>query len=187
MPTGDYEITVGIHQAGNESYLQAYDINGRSIGTEVTITRVLIEKNKASFTANDMIRREPFTAFFADMQEMRLMGYYPYRASATAGDLVQIGLYWRARAKPQGDYSVVVQLRDSSGQVVVEQIGRPASGTYPTQNWDAGEVLLDWHDFLIPALVTPGDYSIVVGLRDSKTDANLGESVIGSLEILAPK
>lgn len=54
------------------------------------------------------------------------MGYWLRSASAMAGDLVSIGLCWRVRVKPLGDYPVFVQLRNTRGQIMVGHIGRPA-------------------------------------------------------------
>ena len=81
---------------------------------------------------------------------MRFLGYVPPRETISAGELLQVGLYWRARDKPQGDYIVAVQLRDATGRIAFEHASRPAADAYPTTQWNAGEVLLDWHDFHLP-------------------------------------
>jgi hypothetical protein len=114
---------------------------------------------------------------------MRFLGFVPPRDTATPGDLFQVGLFWRARAKPQGDYAAAVQLRDASGAVVFEQAARPANGTYPTTEWDAGEVLLDWHDFSLPKEIAAGEYQIWVVLHDTATRHTIGETRISSISI----
>jgi hypothetical protein len=115
---------------------------------------------------------------------MRFLGSTTIPQTISPGDVLPLGLYWRARSKPQGDYLAVVQLRDSTGHVVFEQSSRPASGTYPTTQWNAGEVLLDWHDLTIPADFAVGNYQIAVLLRDSSTGASLGETGISSLSVV---
>jgi len=77
------------------------------------------------------------------MREMRFLGYVPPRETVSPGEVLRLGLYWRARGKPRGDYTVVVQLRDRLDQVAFEHATQPAAGTYPTSLWDVGEVLLE--------------------------------------------
>ncbi len=181
IPTGDYQITVAVHPAEGEDDVQAVDDRGNALGTELVLTTVQIEKNKSSVTAGELLIEQPHQA---DMQELRLLGYVPPRQTITAGELLQVGLYWRARAQPRGDYRVAVQLRDSSGNVVFEHADRPAKGTYPTREWNMGEVLLDWHDFDLPKDLAPGDYQITAALRDAADGRLLGETTLCSISVL---
>ncbi len=182
IPTGEYQITVAVHPADGEDSIQAVDDHGNSLGTELVLTTVQIEKNKSSVTASELKIEQPHQA---DMQELRLLGYVPPRETITAGELLQVGLYWRARAQPRGDYLVAVQLRDSSGNVVFEHADRPAKGTYPTKEWDTGEALLDWHDFDLPKDLAPGDYEITLALRDAADGRLLGQTTLCPISVLA--
>jgi hypothetical protein len=92
-------------------------------------------------------------------------------------------LYWRARSKPQGDYLTIVQLRDSNGQVAFEQSQRPANGSYPTTEWEAGEVLLDWHDIILPTDLAEGTYQLYVVLRDAADRRSGGEATLAQVTI----
>ncbi len=184
MPAGDYHIQIAVHQYNADGYLPAYDEDGNLLGTDPMIATMSIEKNKGSFVASELVKEQPLNTFFVDMQEMRLLGYYPYKSTIRSGELLQLGLYWRARAKPQGDYVVVVQLRDTDGRVALEQATRPANGTYATTLWDAGEVLLDWHDFVVPQDMAVGEYQIYVALREEVSNRVLGETKISTLSIV---
>jgi hypothetical protein len=117
------------------------------------------------------------------MQEIRLIGTAEIPRAIGRGEGFSVGLYWRPRDKPRGDYAVSVQLRDVSGAIVAEQTGRPAAGAYPTTRWQKGEVLLDWHDLSIPATLPEGDYTLVVALRDAAGHMVLGEANVGSVSI----
>jgi uncharacterized membrane protein len=183
MPTGDYQITVAVYASteNGHHYLRAYDAQDHLLETEVTLTTVRVEKNKTSFTASELQIEQ---LQFADMREMRLLGFVPPRETIAPGELLQVGLYWRVRGKPQGDYIVAVQLRDMAGRVAFEHSDRPAEGTYPTTLWDAGEVLLDWHDFVLPQNLAGGGYTIHVVLRDTANSQVLGETGIASLEVV---
>jgi hypothetical protein len=118
------------------------------------------------------------------MAEMRLIGFKPIPQTITAGAPLQVGIYWRARERPRGDYVVSVQLRDASGRVVLESKDRPAAGAYPTPEWNAGEVLLDWHDLQVPSLLSSGDYVVHVVLSDASNGMVLGETALVSLAIV---
>jgi uncharacterized membrane protein len=184
MPAGDYRITVGLRKTDVEDAPAVFDNNGKFLGTDAVVAAIYVEKNKNSFTASEVVKIQPMTAYFVDMGEMRFLGYVPPRQTISPGDLLQMGVYWRAREKPQGDYVVAVQLRDANGRVKFEQSDRPAKGTYPTMLWDAGEVLLDWHDFVVPSDVSPGNYAIVVVLRNNIDARILGEVVVSSIQVV---
>lgn len=163
MPTGAYSVRF----IPNDS-------------TNVPIATLPIKKDTGSYTANQLQIDVPF---FIDMREMRLLGYGRPPASIARGESLQIGLYWRARSKPRGDYMVAVQLRKESGQVALDQVSRPANNAYPTTEWNAGEVLLDWHDLALPADFTPGAYTIYVILHDIATGELLGEARIAPITV----
>lgn len=146
----------------------------------VEATTFQVNKNKNSFTASDLQIPQPL---FVDMAEMRFLGFEPMPALIAPGELMQIGLYWRARVKPQSDYLAIVQLRDVSGRIAFEQSARPANGVHPTRAWNAGEVLLDWHDFNIPSDLAPGAYDLVALLRDASTTRVVGEARLATIQV----
>ena len=183
IPKGIYHIALGI-QNGDGVWL---DVRGKepipSLAHETQIGTLNVEKDKTSITASQLVQLQSLNALFADMEEMRLLGYAPLRQTISSSEIVHIGLYWRAREKPRMDYFVSVQLRDAHDQVVFEHSAQPAQGTYPTTEWAVGEVLLDWHDFVLPRNVVPGDYQIHVLLRKSENASALGQIKIGNISI----
>jgi uncharacterized membrane protein len=180
MPRGDYQVTVGLHKLKDIENLAILDEQGRLIGSDAVITTLQVGKNKNSFTAGDLQIEQPL---FVDMQEIRLLGYVPTRETLNPGELLHVGVYWRARAQPQGDYDVSVQLLDANGHIAFERTSRPANGTYPTTQWSAGEVLLDWHDFVVPLDLAKGSYVIAVELRNVKDGSKLGAVNISTILI----
>ncbi len=182
-PTGAYQISLAVHRLADDQYLEAYDGDGNLLGPEAMVASLRIEKNKSSFTASDLVKEQPLSALFVDMQEIRFLGYVPPPQTISPGEMLHLGLYWRARAKPQGDYVVVAQLRDADGRVAFEQAARPANNAYPTTLWDAGEVLLDWHDFVVPQDIAVGDYQIFVLLREGGSSRLIGGTKISNISI----
>jgi hypothetical protein len=185
MPPGDYRISISIYDPDSDTTLAAHDMAGGQIGNDRTVTSVRIEKDKSSITASDLQRQYQLEQpYFVDMGEIRLIGFKPIPKAVVAGQVLPVGLYWRARDKPRGNYLVAVQLRDASGRVAFEQKSRPADGTYPTTEWDAGEVLLDWHDLIVPPSLMPGVYTIQVVLSDSKDGGLLGETALTPVSVV---
>jgi uncharacterized membrane protein len=181
MPPGDYRLTISVCDPQGNRCLPAHDISRQSLGDEPVVATVHVEKDKASITASEL----PIEAkLFVDMQEVRFLGFVSPRRTITAGEPFSLGLYWRAREKPRGDYVVAVQLRDANGRVAFENASRPASGAYPTTEWSMGEVLLDWHDFTLPKNLPAGDYTVYVALRDSVSGNELGETRVAPLVIV---
>jgi uncharacterized membrane protein len=176
MPPGDYQITVALSQAGT------LNISGNAL----VLTTVKIAKDKSSVTASDLQNKfELENPYFVDMADLRLLGFKSLPQSVIASDILHVGLYWRARAKPRGDYLVTVQLVDTSGRVQLTQTQRPAAGSYPTTQWDEGEVLLDWHDLVIPSLLASGDFMVRIVLNDSASNYILGQTELGKISIAA--
>jgi len=181
MPAGNYRVMLALYSRSLEDAVEVRDSFGRSQGTEIEVASLRVTKNKKSFTASDLWIEQ---RYFVDMDEMRLLGFKPIPPQVRIGAVLPIGLYWRARGKPQGDYVTVVQLRDENGRIVIEHAARPANNTYPTTQWDVGEVLLDWHDVVLPKDVKVGTFEIVISLRDVTNARVLGEALIGTIQIV---
>lgn len=180
MPPDEYRIVVGVYDPESDRRLVAHDAAGRLLGDDPVIATIRIEKDKTSILASQLPIEQPL---YVDMGEIRFIGYVPPRQTITAGEPFSLGLYWRARDKPRGDYVVAVQLRDVGGRVAFEHAGRPAHNVYPTTQWDAGEVLRDWHDFTLPSNLPAGDYAICVVLRDAASGRVLGEAHLAPLSV----
>ncbi len=95
MPAGEYKVTVGVHISGTQNYLRAMNQVGESLGDEIVLTTVRIEKDKSSRTVNDLWWMIP-ERLTVDMGDLRMLGYAPPQ-SIKPGELFSIGLFWRAR------------------------------------------------------------------------------------------
>ncbi len=181
MPPGNYELRVRVRSS--DDYLVGRDTFGNALD-DIRLAVVRIEKDKSSITASQLLERFQLeNPYYVDIGEMRLIGFKPMPREVATEQMVSLGIYWRARGKPQGDYLVAVQLRDATGRVAFEHASRPANGAYPTTEWDAGEVLLDWHDFILPSDLAVGTYQIAVALRDADLGKTLGDVNIAPITV----
>ncbi|MBI4786293.1 MAG: hypothetical protein HY782_04520, partial [Chloroflexi bacterium] len=103
-------------------------------------------------------------ALDAEWNGIALAGFDSGAEELRPGDSLPLTLYWQAFQKPQGDYRVVIQLMDSSGQLHAPAFYRPSNEVFPTSGWDAGETWLDKIQLKIPADAAPGDATVLIGL-----------------------
>ncbi len=177
MPTGDYQLAVEVH-APDGAYLDAFDDRGTEPGTALVLSTIHIEKSREPVIASQL---EMGQRLYVDMRELRLLGFELAQREFHPGELVPLGLYWRARAKPQGDYIVRIRLQDAASRIVFEASSRPAQGTFPTLDWTEGEALLDWHDWTIPNGLSAGTYDLRVALCAAQDGAVLGDTELARL------
>lgn len=91
--------------------------------------------------------------------------------SVEAGDVLPVGLRWRANAAIPADYTVFVHLVDPSGAVIGQHDAAP--GGAPTRGWAAGATRDDNHGILVPFGTPPGAANVEVGLYDPATGHRL--------------
>jgi 4-amino-4-deoxy-L-arabinose transferase-like glycosyltransferase len=108
-------------------------------------------------------------AFDAQWNEIALVGFSRGADEIAPGDALPLTLYWQAREKPARDYLAAIQVVDSSGAVRADARYRPASATFPTRAWDAGETWLDKIMLPVDAEAASGDAFVRIGLVDEAT------------------
>jgi hypothetical protein len=106
-------------------------------------------------------------------EAIQLMGY---DATRTANE-INLTIYWNSMATMPDDYTVFVQLigtlNPATQSPVWAQVDRrPGEGSYPTQHWQSGEIIIDDYRLKIPANAR-GEFEIHVGMYDLKTGARI--------------
>ena len=93
--------------------------------------------------------------------------------TARPGVTTRVVLYWQAARRPTQAATGFVHLYDASGRLWSQRDNTPVRGTFPTQDWRAGEIIVDEYDLTIPADAPPGTYTLDAGLYDSQTQERL--------------
>lgn len=182
MPGGDYKLAVIVYDPDVEWNLPVRNAAGRMIADQPVIGDVHIGKNKSPILENGLKIEQPQKK---DLGDLTLLGFIPNSAlRVSRGEPIHVGVYWRARVKPENDYVIAIQVRDNSGNVQYENASRPAANTYPTIQWDAGEVLLDWHDFPIPITFRADPYQMFMVVRDADTQQAIGDTKIMNFSVV---
>lgn len=96
----------------------------------------------------------------------------PSRLSIRPNQILELKLYWQARASLSTDYKVFVHLVDDHGKVVAQRDVFPGDSRYPTRIWEPDEKVVDIHDLPLKQL-SPGRYGIVVGMYNPENGERL--------------
>jgi hypothetical protein len=108
-------------------------------------------------------------AVFGD--EIALAGARLSAQALQAGDGLCVELDWQALTQPSGDYTVFVHLIDSGGRLMTQNDMPPRGGFAPTGSWPTGSILTDGHGLILPGNLSPGAYTLRVGLYRSDNQA----------------
>jgi len=110
-----------------------------------------------------------------------LQGYDLYitrDAPEMATPRVGVFLYWQATQPISRSYKVFVQILNADGRLIAQDDSVPVSWTYPTDAWQSGEIVVDFHSIVLSADVVPGTYAVQAGMYDEQTMQRL--SVLSS-------
>ncbi|MFZ1768830.1 MAG: hypothetical protein WAU00_06520, partial [Caldilinea sp.] len=121
---------------------------------------------------------------------IRLIGAVIEPTELHAQDEIYITLYWEAMWTLDQDYSVFVHAVDTEGIVQAQHDSHPGLGSYPTREWETGQVIVDAHRLTIPpGAPAPSTLRIEAGLYVAATGERLasdeGETVqVGKVYVL---
>ncbi len=110
---------------------------------------------------------------------IRFLGWntpFPLVADAISvhrGDKIDLDLFWRAERQVAQAYTVFVHLAGADGHVFADADSPPFNGLFPTNLWKTGETIRDRHVVSVPGDLTPGKYTIEIGLYDPVTGKRL--------------
>jgi hypothetical protein len=93
-------------------------------------------------------------------------------AQVQAGSPLTITLHWRS-IQPTGRFKVFAHLIDASGKPIAQHDSEPISDLWPTDLWRPGDMIPDEHIVALPANLSPGTYTLQIGMYDAQTLARL--------------
>ena len=105
--------------------------------------------------------------------QVSLEGYALLTPQATAGEVLQITLFWKALARMDKRYKVFIHILDEGGHIVGQRDAEPGGGARITTTWQVGEELMDNYGVLILPGTPPGVYQIMVGMYELDSSQRL--------------
>jgi len=94
--------------------------------------------------------------------------------SDPASCILDLTLYWRARALMDQDYTVFTHLTGAGGQIWAQHDGQPQGGGFPTREWFPRDVIVDEHRLQFPpGSAPPGPYRLEVGMYQLESNTRL--------------
>ncbi len=120
---------------------------------------------------------------------IRLAGYDWDGADLTAGNSINLRLYWQADSTPQRDYSLFVHIvPQGDRQPVAQWDGPPVRPSRPAYTWNEVTETLISDTISIELPASPGMYRVLLGLYDYNTGQRLpvavsqaGDNIVGVL------
>ena len=109
----------------------------------------------------------PLQADFGN--RIMLQGYNLSSTTITPGSALKLTLFWQVINNIREDYTIFLHLRNQADQTITQFDYQPYGGSYPTQNWQPGQLLTDPHEFQVPPDFPPGEYHLVIGFYDRNT------------------
>jgi len=156
-----YDVLVGLYDRSTGERLAAIDSNGGEVSFPVQAQVRVVPDRPLSVSPEH-------TLAVRLGEEIAVIGYDRSALPHGGGPLTVI-LYWRAEARPQGDYVAFVHLLDEQGELVAQHDGVPRRGRYPTWAWRAGDLIPDPHVLQIPDLIPGQPLRLVAGMYRAGT------------------
>jgi hypothetical protein len=98
----------------------------------------------------------------------------------------ELTLFWQANQAISQNYPITLALVDAGWVVRAEWSGLPARGRFPTDQWQAGDLVRDPWRLSLPAYVPPGQYQLTARLGEIPAVPLLSLSVEGRPRLFEP-
>jgi hypothetical protein len=177
-PPGEYLLKAAVYEPSTMERLPLLGSNGKPGGTSFHLGSLTVVK--PSNPPSSLQIQHPL---YMEFEEVALLGYDLAQGSVSQGETLTLALWWQALRDVEGDYLIHLQVEDKAGEIWGEVQSRPASGSYPTTEWEKGEILRDWYDLWIAPGTPPGEKRVLLRLLDGRTKEPRGELLLASLNV----
>lgn len=160
-------LSVGFYAPVEGYRLGITAADGESLGDALPLGQIAVAPRTQATAAIP----NPLDENFGD--KFRLAGYGYNGRLLEPGDVLAVSLQWQALVDDPGDYVVQLRLLDENGQIVQTVAQRPQGGAAPTDTWQAGQAVVDRHEFVLNADLAPGAYRVQVALEEATTEERL--------------
>ena len=128
--------------------------------------------------------------------QITLLGYEKESASVTAGEPLDLTVYWQPEEQLNVDYHLFYGLFDEQGRLWAQGDEIPIGPLYRPSRWVAGEVVRHPTRLTVPVGTPPGEYAFQAGMYNPRTGQwlEVEESLavqgvrvgLGSVQVMRP-
>ncbi len=101
------------------------------------------------------------------------------------GEDMWVTLYWQATGHIQRDYTMTMHLLNAQGKEMASWSSRPVYGSFPTNVWPADAHVRDPWLITVPDEAAPGDYRLLLSLREAGEATERVRVALGNVGIVA--
>lgn len=168
IPSGLYRLEIYFTDPDTQAKLPARRVaTGESVGELVPLTYVQVG-------ATHVTPPQPLASKAEFGGQLALLGSNLAPKEQTApGSTVAVTLVWQAIQQPEKDYTGFVQLLNPQGRLVAQQDHPLTNNFLPATRWQPGLTVADTYQLVLPVDLSPGSYSVIVGLYDAATGIRL--------------
>jgi uncharacterized membrane protein len=170
LPPGQYELHVGLYTREGMERLPASG-GGATPGGATTHVAATVDV-VPPLPPDGAPPEVPVPTGLPLAEGLTLYGHNPIPGSSTAGQTLDVTVFWQAIGAMSGDYDVRFDLVAEGQATPAESWTRsPLQGRYPTTLWPPGSVLADWHPLPLPASLPTGNYHVRLTALDGTEPA----------------
>lgn len=165
VSSGDYRLILSLYHTGDGRplYLRRWGLNWGDncfLGTIKVRGRPHQTEPPASIGHPTSLRLG---------EAVELLGYDLDRQQVSAGDSLELALYWQALSEIGTSYTVFSHLIDDQNRIWGQKDSIPGDGSLPTSSWLAGEYVIDEYEIPVRADAPSGEYLLEIGMYDLTT------------------
>ncbi|MBA3534040.1 MAG: glycosyltransferase family 39 protein [Ardenticatenales bacterium] len=171
-PPGDYTVHLTLYREETGQPLERFE-NGERRTPAASLGTLTVTHPAGTLSGSALQRR-------AEQSQDEILGETIHFLGATVpqgewhqGDSVPLTLFWQPQEAPGAELHVFIQAIDSEGAVRAARDIPPVEGTFPTSQWQAGDLVRDPHPLTLPPDMPPGTYRLVAGLYEPATGTRL--------------
>jgi hypothetical protein len=172
-PPDKYDVKVLVYDTDSLQNLSVTDAAGNSLGAEVTLAEIAMTAPAFPPAPQDLGIAHSLGSDFAG--QIELLGYGLSSTELRPGEVLQVNLYWRASGPMLQDYELLLSLQDDVSAAWSEAVFALPNESYPTSQWQPGDILNVPCDLAIDAAVPAGAYRLSVNLLDEDGNALLSD------------
>jgi len=179
-PPLTYTLSLGIYSTDDEDIIHPLDLldaagnpQGQSYEAGTVTLAPALGLNSDPYGVAPDLPQLPEPAVLADGLYLEASTLEP--RTAAPGQSVFVTLRWHATTSPLPDLRPALTLVQENSRLLTIQ-GAPSGGRYPTDRWQAGEVVIEHRRVSIPSTVVSGSVEVAIELEDHR-------AVLGSVEI----